>query len=335
MDDVEAFLERVQRARRTLVAGATLTALATAWTLVVPVVGGAGLSVLTSGSRFTAGMRLWQGIPEAWATAMVGAGSLVVSLPLAFLLLGGSAVWHLRVRRALREVGIPRPALGILAPARLVAVPTLVGVALTALVAPVPFLLGPPPPGDLMAAAVRGMAWMAPLLGPLLGLWIGWRRGIDGRLTARLRAGGLTRDDLGEDARAFPLVRRWPRAVLRAELLRRDGALTEADAVLRAYLERVGVSPGRALRTWARVRRDRGDRSGAEACARAAAWLVPVDRDALDLLAELRRAAGAPDEAERIEAEAEAIHQASFGLVPREPPLPGAPAGGRLEAPAS
>lgn len=304
--DLPALMDDVVRGRQQLLLGLAATTVLAVGTLLGAVVGPVVASATVDGSV----------VPEGLVSAGVAVASLAVSAPLSLFMLGGSVVWHRRVRAALVRVGVEGPAVGILAPARLVAVPLALGLGLTAVLLPVPFVLPVPDAANIVGNALYAVTWVLPAIGPVVGLVIGWRRGIDRSATAAHRAGTLDLGALSEtEIAAFPLVDRAPRTVRAAELLRRAGRLGEADALLRAYLEQVGVAPLTALVTWARIHDDAGRVAAAERCLAEAARLVPIDLRALRALAGLRRARGLDDDARAIEDVIAAIRYGNLGFA--------------------
>ena len=305
--DLPALIEDVHRGRRTVLAIAVVLAALMIGTLVGPLMGGAAAAGLAP----TFGV----GVSDRTLTTAVFLGSLVFSVPISVFLLGWSVVWHLRVRRALQAQGVPRPAVGIVQPARFAAVPLRLGTAVSAIAVPVALLKPWPQPGTLSSVLVGAalVVWMA--LGPLVGLLVGMRRGLDRAATHRLRRGELTAADIADDGRSFPLIDRRARSVVRAELLRRDGELDAAEATLRAHVQRSGVGPQETLLTWARVHRDAGRTEAAEQALAAAARLVPIDVSALRLLADMRRDAGELSDARHIDEEVAALTAGNLGLV--------------------
>ncbi|MFK7929502.1 MAG: hypothetical protein AB8H79_15000 [Myxococcota bacterium] len=257
-------------------------------------------------------------VSEGVFSVGVAVASLFVSGPLCLFMLLSSAVWHRRVRQALEAVGVEGPAVGIWAPTRLVAGPIAIGFVLTLVLIAVPLSLPTPDAGDLLGSALWGVAWLTPALGLLVGLLIGWRRGFDGSASAAWGRGELTSERLAsEPITAFPLIDRRPRALVCAELLRREGHLGEAERRVRAYAETVGVSPVRLLTTWARILRDLGRIPEAEQCLAQAARLVPFNTGALRELADLRRIQGKESDSLDIEATVEAIRGSSIGWLGR------------------
>lgn len=311
--DLPTVLDDLQRSRRQLLLGLAGTAAVGLGTLVLPPLGAIGASVATAGSPL--GGPLFPGLAGETVSVGVIVGGVLASLPLAGVLLGGSLFWHRRVARALRQQGIDDPALGILAPARLVAAPGLIGAAVLALVLPLVWLMPTPDTDDVLGNILAAAVLVSPLLGPVLGLLIGVRRGLDGPTTRAWHAQRLTLADVEPTLSAFPLIARTPRAVIRAELLRRAGRLDEADVLLRTYLEQVAVGPSQALVTWAEVLRDAGRLDEAAERAAAAAILVPVDLRALETLAAVLDAQGRRGDADRIREQALATRQSFFGLV--------------------
>lgn len=305
--DVHHLLDDVHRGRRTVVATAVVLVALFVGTLIGPLAGGAAAAGLAP--IFGAGIS-----DEALNTAVL-LGSFVFSVPISAFLLGWSFVWHLRVRGALQTLGVERPAVGILQPARFVAVPLAVSVGVASLVLPVAWFLPWPPAGSVAAVVVGGLVVVWMTLGPLVGLLVGVRRGLDRAATARFHAGELSLDDVPDDGRTFPLIARRARRVIRAELLRRAGRLEEAGQTLQAHAARSGVGAQETLLAWARVHRDAGRQDLAEQSLAAAARLVPIDLSALRLLAEMRREAGQVDEARHIEQEVAAIREGNLGLV--------------------
>lgn len=314
--DVEALMTEVQRRRQQLLIGGIGTVVLAVGTLFGPFLGSMIVSVTVSGSAWTGGPLVQTGLSESALSTLVGVGSLLVSGPLCLAMLVGSWIWHAQVRAEAQRAGIERPALGIAAPARLVAAPVLVGTALTLLLLPLSWLLPAPDGGDILGSAVAGAAILLPLLGPLTGLLVGWRRGVDGPRTARHARGELTLDEFDEDElTAFPTISRRPRSLVRAELLIEAGRLDEARELLEAYVRTVGVSLHRALLLLARVRRAAGEREAAEEALASAARLVPVDVTPLRLLADVRREAGDEPGALQLEEGIAALRTSLFGMA--------------------
>jgi len=301
-------LTDVTASRQRLVLAFALGAVLVAGALIGALLGPLVLSMIVDGSV----------VSEGVFSIGVALASLFVSGPLCLFMLMSSFVWHRRVRDALQAVGVERPAVGIWAPTRLVAGPIAIGLVLTLALTAVPLSLPAPDAGDLVGSALRGVSWLAPTLGLLLGLLIGWRRGFDSRASAALGRGELTSDALVKEAiSAFPLIDRRPRALVCAEMLRREGRLDEAEQRVRAYAQTVGVSPVRILLYWARILRDLERTLEAEQCLAQAARLVPFNTGALVELAEIRRLQGREADSLDIEATIDAIRGSSIGWLGR------------------
>lgn len=253
-------------------------------------------------------------VPTAFVPAVTAAASLFVSGPLCVFMLGLSFIWHRRVRTGLEAVGVRSPAVGIRAPARMVAFPMLLGLGLTAILFVASWNLPQPDSTDMLGSALGGIALLVPAVGPLVGLLIGWRRGLDGPLTAKRQAKELALADLdGEAVAAFPLVDRQPRSLIRADLLRQEGRLDEADSLVKSYLLEVGVSPVFALLTWSDIHRDAGRLDEAERCLAEGARLVPIDLRCLSALADLRRSRGDEADAADIQGLVDAVRYSALG----------------------
>lgn len=313
--NLEALIDQVQGRRRQLLVGVVGTGLLGLGTAVGPFMGSMMVSLLVSGSPLTGGPVVDLGLSETQLVSLVGFGSLLVSGPLCLAMLWGSWIWHRLVRDEAIAAGVETPAVGIAAPARLIAIPGIVGLVLTGLLVPLVFVLPTPDSSDILGNALAGAAILAPLLGPLIALLIAWRRGFDSEGTRRYRRGELALDDLpAEPLAAFPMIARRPRSLVRAELLLEAGRLDEADALVRRYLETVGVSLHRALILWSRVHRAAGRHQQAEEALAAAARLVPVDATPFRELAGLRRDRGLAADADRLEAEAAVLAGGLFRL---------------------
>ena len=263
--DVVILAQEVQRRRQTLLVGTLGILVLGVGTLAGPFVGSMMVSITMSGSPFFGGPLVETGLSDRALTTIVGLGSVLVSGPLCLAMLAGSWVWHHQVRVEAERAGIDRPALGIAAPARLVAWPFVIGVALTALLVPVPLLIPTPDSSDILGNALAGGALLTPLLGPLIGLLVGWRRGVDTSLSEAWQQGTLSLDDLDSDEiAAFPMIARAPRTLRRVELLRDAGRHDEAEAALHRYLTDVGVGLHRGLLLLAEVREAGGRTEDAE-----------------------------------------------------------------------
>jgi len=313
--DVESLMHEVQRRRQLLVVGTLGTLLLGIGTLFGPFLGSMVVSVTVSGSTWTGPPLVQLGLSDRELNALVGLGSLLVSGPLCLALLTGSWVWHRQVRQEAERAGIDHPALGIAAPARLVAWPVGLGVVLTLVLLPVPLILPTPEGSDILGNALAGGALLTPLLGPLVGLLVGWRRGVDAQGTARWKAGELTLQHLGDQPAAFPMIGRVPRSLRRVQLLVDAGELEQAEAHLLEYLRTVGVGLHRALLLLADVHLAAGRTARAEHALASAARLVPVDVTPLRRLAQLRRTQGHEAEAGRLEDFARALRGSLFGLA--------------------
>jgi hypothetical protein len=323
MVDLAELAEDALRVRRTILAG---IALALGPSALAPVAAIAAIVVagVVAPQTFPA-------LPGAW----VGVGFALVAsssaAPWILLMLAGSAWYHARLARTVDEAGFGPFAQGFRAAARRLAAPVLLAVVLVLAAAALIAVWPEPRPGSWTDLLVGVAVLASPLVGPIVGLWLGRRAAYDLRVTRVIRRDGpvaaLEAGLLPARPGPFPLIDGRPAPVVRAEALRRVGDLAGAETTIRAHLAEAGLGPVAALTTLARTLRDAGRLDEAERAAVAAVRVLPFARSGWSTLAEIEESRGLYARAAEVRAAAATVRAGPIrGLVPIDPaprPSPG------------
>ncbi|MFT7518576.1 MAG: hypothetical protein ACI9MC_000708 [Kiritimatiellia bacterium] len=292
--DIDALLADLQQLRRwiVLLVATTVGLLLTSCLGAVAVV---ALMVVPSSP-----LRMFASLSEPVAVAAVAAGSVLATWPLLLSLFAGSFVYHRRVHRIVRELGLPAPAHGIRAGLRFLLWPMLASGAVALAFLILQLSLPTPDPGDVIATIAAGSALGLGLLIPVPGLVLARVLGTDRALSKAWKLGRVdqVRDRvLRRGSGGWPLVDGRPPSLIMAEIMRLDGELAEAEKLVRLHLREVGVAPTSTLLLLAQIRADRGDVAYAEHLCAAAALILPIDPRSARLLATFREQSGRDQDA--------------------------------------